>query len=336
MLDGIRTQVERAIMQDMSRVHEYVTRAVPTAAATDTVREVIESLSGGRFDTVHAVYVLGSERTLVGAVPLVSLFAAAPNASVADLMLRDPLAVRADVDREEAASVAIREELAVVPVVDEQRRFIGVFPPRAIMNVLRAEHLEDLHHMAGIWQRSEQARRALVASPLQRARYRLPWLVIGLAGSMLAASVVAQFEAILQSQIAIAFFMPAIVYLADAVGTQSEAVAVRGLSLTDAGIGRLLAGEIAAGLLIGATLAVVAGGFTIAVFHDVGLALTVGVSLLGACAIATSLGLSLPWGFAKVGWDPALASGPVGTIIQDVLSLLIYFGAATLILGAAV
>jgi magnesium transporter len=324
------------MQERMSFVHDYVTRAVPIAAAADTARQVIEGLRGGRFDTVHAVYVLGGERSLVGVVPLANLFAAPPETPLAELMLRDPLAVRGDVDREEAASIAIREELAALPVVDEQRRFVGVFPPRAIMKVLRAEHLEDLHHMAGIWHRSEQARRALVAPPLQRARYRLPWLVIGLTGSMLATSVVAQFEAILQSQIAVAFFMPAIVYLADAVGTQSEAVAVRGLSLTDAGIGRVLFGEIAAGILMGAVLAAVAGAFTIAVFHDVRLALTVGVSLLGACAIATSLGLCLPWGFAKVGWDPALASGPLGTIIQDVLSLLIYFGAASSILGAAV
>jgi magnesium transporter len=84
---------------------------------------------------------------------------------------------------------------------------------------------------------------------------------------------------------------------------------------------------------MGGTLAVVAAAFTVVVFDDVELAFAVAVSLLCACAIATGLGLCLPWGFARVGWDPALASGPVGTIIQDVLSLLIYFGAATAILG---
>ena len=137
----------------------------------------------------------------------------------------------------------------------------------------------------------------------------------------------------LQAQIAVAFFIPAIVYLADAVGTQSEAVAVRGLSLTDAGLGRLLVGEITAGALMGGALASVAAAFTFLVFDNGDLALAVAVSLFCACAIATGLGLSLPWGFAKVGWDPALASGPIGTIIQDVLSLLIYFGAASAILG---
>jgi magnesium transporter len=248
-------------------------------------------------------------------------------------MQRDPACVRADVDREEAASLAIKADLAAVPVVDDAGRFLGVFPPRAIMAVLRDEHLEDLHHMAGIWHHSEEAREALQAPPLKRARYRLPWwLTVGLLGSLLATSLVAQFEQVLQAQIAVAFFIPAIVYLADAVGTQSEAVAVRGLSLTEAGIGRLLAGEISAGVLMGLVLAILAGAFTVVVFEQLDLAVTVGASVLAACTIATALGLCLPWVFAQAGWDPALASGPVGTIVQDLLSLLIYFGAASAIL----
>jgi magnesium transporter len=97
----------------------------------------------------------------------------------------------------------------------------------------------------------------------------------------------------------------------------------------------LLGGEIAAGTLMGAALAAIAGALTVVLFGDAALALAVAVSLLGACAIATSLGLCVPWVFARVGWDPALASGPIGTIIQDVLSLLVYFGAATTILGGA-
>lgn len=168
----------------ISLVREHVTRAVPTAAVESTAREMIDGLRGDRFDSLEAVYVLGGERALVGVVPLTALFAAASDAPAAAFMLRDPRSVRADVDREEAASIAAREQPPVLPVVDEQGRFIGVSTPRAIMSVLRAEHLEDLHHEAGIWHGSEEARRALVAPPLQRARYRLPWLVIGLAGSM--------------------------------------------------------------------------------------------------------------------------------------------------------
>jgi magnesium transporter len=319
----------------VSKAHDvsnYVTPAVPTARPDDTVAGVIAGLPGRRFESVDSVYVVDDAQALVGVVPLAVILAAGHGEAVGALMRRNPPSVRSDLDREDAASLAIREDLAVVPVVDHRGRFIGAFPSRAIMGVLREEHLEDLHHMTGIWHHTLEAREALEAPPVRRARYRLPWLIVGLIGSLFATMLVAQFQRVLEAQIAVAFFIPAIVYLADAVGTQSEAVAIRGLSLTDAGLGQVLLGEIAAGVLMGLILALLAATFSVVVFGEPSLALAVGVSLVAACTIATSLGLYLPWMFARVGWDPAHASGPVGTIIQDVLSLAIYFGAATIIL----
>jgi magnesium transporter len=313
-------------------VAEYVTSAVPTAQAMETVHEIVERLPGRRHDTIQSVYVVDDDRMLVGSAPLVDLYAAPQESRLRDLMRSNPPSVRADLDREEAVSLAIREQLVAVPVVDETGHFLGVFPPRAIMQVLREEHLEDLHHMAGIWHHTDAARQALQAPTLTRVRYRLPWLIVGLTGAMIAAAIVAQFEHTLQTQIAVAYFIPTIVYLADAVGTQSEAVAVRGLSLTDVGIGRLLLGEISAGVLMGSILAILAGAVAVAAFGQLDLAFVVAISLLGACGIATAVGLALPWAFARADWDPALASGPIGTIIQDVLSLLIYFTAATIVL----
>jgi magnesium transporter len=157
-------------------------------------------------------------------------------------------------------------------------------------------------------------------------RHRLPWLLLGLAGSALATLVMAGFETALSAHVAIAFFVPAIVYLTDAIGTQSEAIAVRGLSLSRAGLARLLRGEIATGTLLGAILAGIALPAIWLAIGDPRLALAVSAALLTAGAVATTVGLLLPWLFAHAGWDPADGSGPVGTIIQDVASLAIYFG----------
>ncbi|NIR30394.1 MAG: CBS domain-containing protein, partial [Gammaproteobacteria bacterium] len=103
---------------------------------------------------VESVYVLDDQRRLVGAARLAQLFAAPREAQVHALMRAEPPVVRPDLDREEAASLAIRRELAAVPVVAADGGFLGVFPAPAIMRVLRQEHLEDLHHMAGIWHHS--------------------------------------------------------------------------------------------------------------------------------------------------------------------------------------
>lgn len=309
-------------------VANYLAKSVPTAKPGDKVGAMLASLPGCRFDVLDTVYVLDDSSRLLGTVTLAETCAAAQDARLDAIMRTNPATVGADLDREDAASVAIREEVAAVPVVDNDGRFLGVFPARAIMHVLRQEHLEDLHHMAGIWHHTEEARAALLAPPLRRVRYRLPWLMVGLAGSLVATGVVAGFEATLQANIAIAFFVPAIVYLADAVGTQSEAVAVRGLSLTPAGIGRLLAGELSTGILMGIGVALVAGLFALIAYGQPGLAAAVAIALFCACTVATGIGLILPWAFGRAGWDPALASGPVATVIQDVLSLLIYFAAA--------
>jgi magnesium transporter len=208
---------------------------------------------------------------------------------------------------------------------------VSVVGPAALMDILRREHVEDLHRLAGISHESAQARRALEAPPLRRVRHRLPWLVVGLAGSMVATLVVARFESALVAKPALAFFVPGLVYLADAIGTQSEAVAVRGLSLSHVGLARLIGGELRTGALIGLLLALLAFPMVWLGFGELRLAAAVAIALGGASVVASVLGLMLPWLLARFGTDPAYGSGPLATIVQDVLSLLIYFACVSAI-----
>jgi magnesium transporter len=241
-------------------------------------------------------------------------------------------AILRDTDREEAASLAIRSGVSVLALYDDNRRFVGAVPASALISILRDEHLEDLHHMAGILGRSEAAKEALTAPPYRRALYRLPWLLVGMAGSAVATAMMAHFESALAAQIAVAFFIPAIVYLTDAVGTQAEAVAVRGLSLSGGELVPLLLGELGTGMLIGAALAALAFPLVWISFGSTALAGTVAIALFVAGSIATTIGLLLPWTFAKAGFDPALGSGPIGTVIQDVMSLAVYLLIAAMLL----
>lgn len=144
-------------------------------------------------------------------------------------------------------------------------------------------------------------------------------------GSALATAMMTRFEAALALHIAVAFFIPAIVYLADAIGTQSEAVAVRGISLTSADLAQLLVSELCTGVLLGVALGSLAYPLVWLAFGSSALAATVATALVAASSIATTIGFLLPWLFARLGYDPALGSGPVATVVQDVLSLLIYF-----------
>jgi magnesium transporter len=185
--------------------------------------------------------------------------------------------------------------------------------------------------MVGILGKSEAARDALTAAPHRRALYRLPWLLVGMAGSAAATAMMSRFESALSAHIAVAFFIPAIIYLADSVGTQSEVVVVRGLSLTDSALLPLFAGELGTGALLGTMLGCFAFPIVWFFFSSVGLAATVGISLAVASTIATAFGFLMPWLFARLGFDAALGSGPVATVVQDTFSLLTYFVVASLL-----
>ncbi len=193
------------------------------------------------------------------------------------------------------ASLALDHVLSAVPVLDEHERLLGVVPSSALLRILRREHVEDIHRFAGISREAMQAREAIEAPPLRRLRHRQPWLLLGLLGSSLATIVVARFEALLSSAPAVAFFVPGLVYLADAIGTQTEAVAVRGLSLSHSRLSALVGGELRTGILIGLVL----GGLTLPgvwfAFGDLRLAVAVSGALVVAGGIATTIGLVLPW-----------------------------------------
>ena len=310
---------------------------VAVADEHDTAGQVLEQLRRRLPQFADIICVLDHRNRLQGTVSLASLLASPPQTSVADLR-ETTCSGREDADPEWLASLALRHGLSALPVVDHSGRLCGVVSPHGIMEVLRREHVEDLHRMAGIRreiaQSSAQARHAIEAPPLSRARDRLPWLLVGLAGSVIATLLMSIFEATLQAQLSVAFFVPAIVYLADAIGTQTEAIAVRGLSLSHAPIRSLVWGELRTGLLIGSALAMLAWPAVWLAFRDARLATAVALALTAAGTMATTIGLLFPALLAHLGKDPALGSGPVATIVQDVLSLAIYLGVATLVLGS--
>lgn len=313
-------------------VADYLVSSVPVAADWETAGRFRARFIGQRYDDASHVFLLAPDCRLVGIVAIRDLLAT-DEATPLTAIARAPELYRVslDIDREAAASQAIHAGLSILAVCDDKGRLLGAVPARALMTILRDEHIEDLHHMAGILHKSEAAQDALTAPPHQRALYRLPWLLVGMAGMALSTALISRFEAALSAHIAVAFFIPAIVYLADSVGTQSEVVVVRGLSLTDSALLPLFFGELGTGALLGSMLGCLAFPFVWFAFSNLGLAATVAVALAVASTIATAFGFMMPWLFARLGYDAALGSGPVATVVQDSFSLLTYFVAASLL-----
>lgn len=163
-------------------------------------------------------------------------------------------------------------------------------------------------------------------------RLRLPWLLVGLVAGGFATVLVSRFEVLLEQHVSLAFFMPIIVYMGGAVGTQTETIFVRNMARGRISLHTYLLKEIALGILIGLVSGVLFGGFAFAWIRDFELAVTVGLAMAGTAAVAPVTALIVPALIRREHKDPALGAGPFVTIIQDILSIVIYFIVATAIL----
>jgi magnesium transporter len=243
----------------------------------------------------------------------------------------DPPVVGPGLDQEKAAWKAVQHGESALAVIDNGGGFVGFLPPDRLLAILLHEHDEDMARVGGFLRDSSMARAASEEPVAKRFWHRVPWLLVGLAGALLAADIVGAFERQLQANVMLAFFIPGIVYLADAVGTQTEALVIRGLSV-GVGIGRVVRREIFTGLFVGIALALVFLPLSWWRWGQGALATAVALSIFAACATASSVALALPWLLNRLGIDPAFGSGPLATVIQDLLSVIIYLAIATAML----
>ena len=283
---------------------EHVCRLVPVTSPETQIGELRKSFEQVHFESATHVGVCDRDK-FVGVLRVEDLFGAPPEAKVSEIMDADPPAVAPGVDQEKAAWKAVQHGESALAVIDNGGRFVGFIPPDRLLAVLLHEHDEDMARVGGFLRDSSMARTASEEPVTKRFWHRVPWLLLGLLGAVLAADIVGVFEKQLQANVMLAFFIPGIVYLADAVGTQTEALVIRGLSVGVA-IGNVARREILTGLFVGFALAAVFFPIGLWRWGDAGLAMAVALSIFAACATASFVALSLPWVLNRLGIDPAL------------------------------
>ena len=312
-----------------------LTSRVPVVPSGYTVAQthvyLTENIS--RFDTIDYIYVTDEDDRLAGVVSIKDLYRSTPAASVGRIHKRTLVTATLATDPEEIAYQALKHGIKAVPLIDENRRLIGVIPHDGITRILHKELREDILRLAGV-HHEHAAYDNVMEIPLLRAlRHRLPWLLIGTLGGLAIAQIIGQFEQTLRDNIILAAFIPLVVYVAAAVGTQLEAFAIRDFALFR---------KLAFGSYFRRQFVVVLGlafslGSTVALlgwlFYRQGeIALVLGLAVGTATASAIVSGLLIPYAFRLIGVDPANASGPLGTIIQDTSSVLIYLLIASAVL----
>lgn len=260
----------------------------------------------------------------VGVVSLETLLEAGPSVTIGEVMHQPPPIVSAAAGQEVAAHAMVDARSRSVVVVDVDGRFAGLILAERMLAVLLAEHDSDMARLGGYSAGAARARDAAQEPVGRRLWHRLPWLLIGVLGAMGSAIVVGAFDAQLEANVIVAFFVPAIVYMADAVGTQTETVLIRALA---AGVTTraIVARELVTGIVMGAVIGLVFFAFVALGWGDTDVALAVGLALVASCSIATLVAMALPSVFQRLGRDPAFGSGPLATVIQDLLSIVVYF-----------
>ena len=314
----------------------YLATDIPRCGPDETVAALRDMLIGRPYESAVDVAVCAPDDAgfprLLGLIALENVLAAAPSTLARALMDPDPLVVRPDTNQEEAGWKAAHHGTSSVAVVDDAGIFRGVLPPARLLHVMVTEHDDDLARLGGYLRSAASAQHAMHERLRARLWHRLPWLLLGLIGSAAAAGLVKGFEQDLMSDVRLAFFIPGIVYMADAVGTQTETLVIRGLSV-GVSIRRVFRIETLTGLLVGLVLAAITLPTVWLALGSLNLAITLSLSLVAACGVATVVAMSLPWLMSRGGRDPAYGSGPLATVAQDLLSLVIYFAIASAIMG---
>ena len=296
---------------------------------TQTVKEAMRELKtiAPDAETIYYLYVLDDDKRLAGVLSLRDLIIAAEDTKIADVMSEKVVAVSVAKDQEEIAKMMRDYDFLAVPVVDFQNHLLGIITVDDILDVMDEEASDDYSKLAGVSdvQRPDD-------SPLSAAKKRLPWLIILLFLGMFTASLIDQFEETLEQVTLLAIFIPLIAAMAGNTGTQSLAVAVRGLATGDfggQGKMKLMIREASTGLITGTTCGIL---ITIVVYlwkGELFLGFLVGISIMVTLTIATLSGSVIPIVMDRLKIDPAVASGPFITTINDIISISVYFGIAT-------
>lgn len=310
----------------------HATLGVPTATSDQTAAEARDALAGRSFESVRELVVLDATGTAVGLVALEDLLVAPADRRLAEAMRRELPTVTFATDEEIAAHALVESGAGCLVVTAADGRFGGLILPEQMLPVLLAEHDRDLARLGGSLPGPRQARGAAQEPVARRLWHRLPWLLLGLLGAMASAVLMGAFDERLEANVLIALFVPAIVYMAGAVGTQTETLLIRALAV-GVSIRAIAVRELLTGVVIGVAIGVTFFAFAAVGWGDTEVALAVGLALVASCTIATGVAMLLPALFVRFSIDPAFGSGPLATVIQDLLSILAYFAVVIAIAG---
>ena len=321
-------------IKDLLHYEEYTAGSIMTTEFIaikeyQTVHSAMQILKteAPRAETIYYVYVIDEDKRLSGVISLRDLIVTDDDTFISEIMNDRVVSAAVGEDQEEVARKMKDYNFLAIPVVDFQNHLLGIITVDDIIDVMDEEASDDYSKLAGVSDMD-----GIDKSVFAAAKKRLPWLVILLFLGMMTASLIGRFEQTLDQVAILAVFIPLIAGMAGNTGTQALAVAVRGIATgdyEDESRVKLILREAGTGVVTGATCGILVIGIVYIWKGDFFLGLLVGISLFVTLIVATLAGALIPLLMHKLKVDPAVASGPFITTLNDLISILIYFGLAT-------
>lgn len=284
-------------------------------------------------ETIYYLYVTDAARRLTGTLSLRDLVTADPQETIGEIMTRDAICVHTDTDQEEVARLIQRYDFLAVPVVDREKRLVGIVTVDDVIDIIQQETTEDIYALGGGVQSGGDG--YFQSNLFSVARKRVVWLFVLLITNTVTGTIIKAEEDILQRVVSLAAFIPLLTGTGGNVGAQSSTVVIRGMNTDEIralGPVQVVVREALAGLLLGSMLGTIATIWAFFLQGNLSVAIAVGASLVAISVLASVSGSALPFLFRVLGLDPALMSAPFITTAVDVLGVLIYFNLARAIL----
>lgn len=333
MDDATADEINELLSYDEYTAGSIMTTEYVAIPENSTVRSAMAILrkEAPNAETIYYIFVVDEKHRLTGVISLRDLIIADEDTLIRSIMNERVVMVHAGDDQEEVAQIMKDYNFLATPVIDDNGELLGIITVDDIIDVIDDEASEDYSKLAGISDMDK-----FDTSPWQAAKKRLPWLVILLFLGMLTANLMGQFEDTLDKVALLAVFIPLISGTSGNSGTQALAVAIRGLATGDIeehSKVKLLLREAGTGLMTGLVCGIIVIGIVYIWKHELILGMLVGAAICGSILVATLAGSFIPLLMHRLKIDPAVASGPFITTLNDITSILIYLGLATMFLN---
>jgi len=276
-------------------------------------------------ELAYIAYVIDAERHLIGRVTLRELVLARPETVIRDIMKKDIVYVFTHDDQEKAAQIIQKYDLLAVPVVDSEKRLVGVITVDDAIDIIEEEATEDIHRLAAIRTTEDE----YLHAPLwKRVKNRFIWLAVLLIGGTMTSFVMQGFSEVIQAIVALSFFVPMLIDTGGNVGSQSTTVMVRGMAVGEIekrNLWKIVLSETLIGGILGILLSFIAMLRVIFLKESLTIGIIVSTAVFSIVFVSNLVGIFLPVFFKKLKMDPAISATPVITTLVDIIGVFIYF-----------